>query len=125
MLCFRYCAARLYFCLPTLSAGYTAIAKPSLLPDGSFIRAASHINDRDAAHETSRVLRILKCQVNIPLACGLVTGLPTSFAVIILTVLSLFAAAANRFICVAVKTCCGFCRSPLAATIISAGSVME
>src|ERR1700677_3489151 len=121
MLFFRYSVERLHESLPELSIGYMLI-EMHLRPDGRFTLAASHINADDAAHDTSRVLSILKCHVKVPLN-GWVASCPTSSGLTIITVLSLLRASASLLCCVAVSTWEAFCKSPEPATVIFAGVV--
>src|SRR6266446_1035708 len=96
----------------------------AFLPEGRFILAASQINAVEAAHETSLAFFNLKCHVRLPLP-GLDEGSVTSAAVRIITVLSLCLAVVSLFICVAVKTSCGFCNSPEPAISSLDGAVIE
>ncbi len=67
-------------------------------PLGRLIRAASCTKAFDAAQAASRVLVILKCQVQVGLA-GRELFSFTSRSLRIVTVLSLFEAASHRFSC--------------------------
>src|SRR3569832_747769 len=104
MLFFRYSVDRPHESLPELSTGYVDMAMP-FLPDGKFTRAASQINAFEAAHDTSRLSSILKCQVLVPAALAF---WPTSSGLRIITVLSLLRASARRDCWVAESTCALF-----------------
>src|SRR5258708_3429754 len=95
-----------------------------LRPEGKFTLAASQIKAFDAAHDTSRVFSILKCQVKVPWLVGRLDASPTSPSLTIITVLSLSRASFKRATCVEVNTCTGFSKSPDPTTTISDGAVM-
>src|SRR5437762_319510 len=91
-------------------------------PPGKFIRAASHTNAREAAQATSLAFCILNLHVRFA-ALGLEWESFTSSAERIITVLSLFAAAARRDCCSAVNTSFAFCNSPEPTMIRLEGAV--
>ena len=79
---------------------------------------------RAAAQAKSRTLSAVKRQVRVPEGVdGREAGLPISSLPRMMTVWSLVRARARRARCVAVNTVRGFRRVPVAATIMSAGTV--